>query len=226
MIRSPEQGVTLDTAATRVVVIDDHPLFRKGVADLIAMSPNLTLVGEAADGESGIQVVGLTNPDLVLLDLNMKGLGGLETLKHLREQNPEVRVVMLTVSDSEEDVVAALRAGADGYLLKDMEPEEILSGLMRATQGRLVLSDRLVDLIAQALRDEQTPARPSEAGLTPREEEILALLERGCSNKLIARDLNLTVGTVKVHVKHILKKLRLKTRLEAAIWAVQNRGAS
>lgn len=226
MIRSPEQGVTLDTAATRVVVIDDHPLFRKGVADLIAMSPNLTLVGEAADGESGIQVVGLTNPDLVLLDLNMKGLGGLETLKHLREQNPEVRVVMLTVSDSEEDVVAALRAGADGYLLKDMEPEEILSGLMRATQGRLVLSDRLVDLIAQALRDEQTPARPSEAGLTPREEEILALLERGCSNKLIARDLNLTVGTVKVHVKHILKKLRLKTRLEAAIWAVQNRGVS
>lgn len=213
-----------DGRPSRVVVIDDHPLFRKGVADLIAMTPSLKLVGEAADGEGGIRVVALTDPDLVLLDLNMKGLDGLETLKRLRERDPEVRVVMLTVSDNEEDVVAALRAGADGYLLKDMEPEEILGGLARVTQGRLVLSDRLVDLIARGLRDEPSPMRPSEAGLTPREEEILALLERGYSNKLIARDLNLTVGTVKVHVKHILRKLRLKTRLEAAVWAVQNRG--
>ena len=219
-----DTDTTADEGPARVVVIDDHPLFRKGVADLIAMTPSLRLVGEAADGESGTQVVGATHPDLILLDLNMKGLDGIETLRRLRELDPEVRVVMLTVSDNEEDVLAALRAGADGYLLKDMEPEEILAGLARVTRGRLVLSDRLVDLIARALREEPRPARVSEAGLTPREEEILGLLERGCSNKLIARELDLSVGTVKVHVKHILKKLRLKTRVEAAVWAVQNRG--
>jgi two-component system, NarL family, nitrate/nitrite response regulator NarL len=224
MARVQFGGMAADAGPTRVVVIDDHPLFRKGVADLIAMTPSLQLVGEASDGESGVRIVALTDPDLILLDLNMKGLDGLETLKRLRELDPEVRVVMLTVSDNEEDVVAALRAGADGYLLKDMEPEEILGGLARVTQGRLVLSDRLVELVARALRAEPSPTRPSEAGLTPREEEILALLEKGYSNKLIARDLDLTVGTVKVHIKHILKKLRLKTRVEAAVWAVQNRG--
>lgn len=224
MLRDPVVRPATDEEPTRVVVIDDHPLFRKGVADLIAMAPSLQLVGEGADGESGIRVVGSTHPDLILLDLNMKGLDGIETLKRLRDLDPEARVVMLTVSDNEEDVVAALRAGADGYLLKDMEPEEILAGLERVTQGRLVLSERLVDLVARALREEPRPARVSEAGLTPREEEILGLLERGYSNKLIARDLDLTVGTVKVHVKHILKKLRLKTRVEAAVWAVQNRG--
>lgn len=219
-------GQTEAPARTRVVVIDDHPLFRKGVADLIAMSADLDLVGEAADGASGIQVARDTLPDLILLDLNMKGLDGIETLKRLRDLDQDVRVVMLTVSDSEEDVVAALRAGADGYLLKDMEPEEILAGIERVTQGRLVLSERLTELIARALRQEPRPARISEAGLTPREEEIVGLLEKGYSNKLIARDLDLSVGTVKVHVKHILKKLRLKTRVEAAVWAVHSRGGA
>jgi len=207
-------------------VIDDHPLFRKGVADLIEMAPGLELVGEAADGESGLRVARDAGPDLVLLDLNMKGLDGIGTLRRLRELDQDVRVVMLTVSDSEEDVVAALRAGADGYLLKDMEPEDILEALERATQGRMVLSERLTELIARALREEARPAGIDDARLTAREREILALLGKGYSNKLVARDLNLSVGTVKVHVKHILKKLRLRTRVEAAVWAVQNRGGA
>ena len=211
---------------TRVIVIDDHPLFRKGVADLIDMAPGLELVGEAADGESGLRVARDAGPDLVLLDLNMKGLDGIGTLRRLRELDQDVRVVMLTVSDSEEDVVAALRAGADGYLLKDMEPEDILEALERATQGRMVLSERLTELIARALREEARPAGIDDARLTAREREILALLGKGYSNKLVARDLNLSVGTVKVHVKHILKKLRLRTRVEAAVWAVQNRGGA
>jgi two-component system nitrate/nitrite response regulator NarL len=219
-IRSPGPG------RARVVVIDDHPLFRKGVADLIAMTESLELVGEAADGESGIRVAESTRPDLVLLDLNMKGLDGIATLRRLRERGLDARVVMLTVSDSEEDVVAALRAGADGYLLKDMEPEDILAQLEHATHGRLVISARLTELIARALRDEPRPADVDEAGLTPREQDILALLEKGYSNKLIARDLDLSVGTVKVHVKHILKKLKLKTRVEAAVWAVHSHGGS
>jgi two-component system nitrate/nitrite response regulator NarL len=224
---SPGSAIrTAETPCARVVVIDDHPLFRKGVADLIAMTELLELVGEAADGESGIRVAQSTQPDLILLDLNMKGLDGIATLKRLRELDLDARVVMLTVSDAEDDVVAALRAGADGYLLKDMEPEDILAQLEQVTQGRLVISARLTELIARALRDEPRPAGIDEAGLTPREQDILALLEKGYSNKLIARDLDLSVGTVKVHVKHILKKLKLKTRLEAAVWAVHSRGAS
>ena len=209
-----------DVAPDSVIIIDDHPLFRKGVADLIAMEPSLHLVGEATNGASGVRLAQETNPDLILLDLNMKGMDGIETLRRLREADLDARIVMLTVSDSEEDVVAALRAGADGYLLKDMEPEDILDSLRRASEGRMVISRQLTELLARALRDEQRPQRPDEAGLTPREEEILRLIAKGYSNKLVARELDLAVGTVKVHVKHILKKLRLRTRVEAAVWAV------
>jgi two-component system nitrate/nitrite response regulator NarL len=207
---------------TSVIVIDDHPLFRKGVADLIGMEPSLSLVGEAADGESGLHLALETKPDLILLDLNMKGMDGIATLQRLRAAGLDARVVMLTVSDNEEDVVAALRAGADGYLLKDMEPEDILSCLHRATHGRLVISQQLTELLAHALREESRPQHIDEAELTPREAEILGLIAKGWSNKLIARDLDLSVGTVKVHVKHVLKKLRLKTRVEAAVWAVNS----
>jgi two-component system, NarL family, nitrate/nitrite response regulator NarL len=208
-------------ARTAIVVIDDHPLFRKGVADLIAMAPELILVGEAGDGESGVDVAVATRPDLILLDLNMKGLSGIQTLERLRRADLDARIVMLTVSDSEEDVVAALRGGADGYLLKDMEPEEILENLRAAGSGRLVISHGLTELIARALRDDMRPLRPDEADLTPRERQVLALLADGFSNKLIARELDLSLGTVKVHVKHVLKKLKLRTRVEAAVWAVR-----
>jgi two-component system nitrate/nitrite response regulator NarL len=207
---------------TTLVVIDDHPLFRKGVADLIAMAPELRLIGEAGDGESGVRLALTTRPDLVLLDLNMKGLNGIQTLERLRQSDLDARVLMLTVSDSEEDVVGALRAGADGYLLKDMEPEEILANLLAAGRGQLVISPRLTELIARALRAESQPVRPQAAGLTPREWQVLRLIAEGVSNKLIARELALSLGTVKVHVKHILKKLRLKSRVEAAIWAVRH----
>jgi two-component system nitrate/nitrite response regulator NarL len=209
-------------ARTAVVVIDDHPLFRKGVADLIAMAPELILVGEAGDGEGGVDVAVATRPDLILLDLNMKGLSGIQTLERLRRADLDARIVMLTVSDSEEDVIAALRGGADGYLLKDMEPEEILANLRAAGSGRLVISHGLTELIARALRDDMRPVRPDEADLTPRERQVLALLADGFSNKLIARELDLSLGTVKVHVKHVLKKLKLRTRVEAAVWAVRH----
>jgi two-component system nitrate/nitrite response regulator NarL len=207
---------------TTVIVIDDHPLFRKGVADLIGMEPSLRLVGEAADGETGLRLAMDMDPDLVLLDLNMKGMDGIATLQRLRAAELDARVIMLTVSDSEEDVVAALRAGADGYLLKDMEPEDILACLQRATRGRLVISERLTELLARALCEEPRPQRIEEAGLTPREEEILGQIAKGYSNKLIARELDLSVGTVKVHVKHVLRKLKLKTRVEAAVWAINS----
>lgn len=212
-------------AENTIIVIDDHPLFRKGLADLIAMEPALRLVGEAPDGAGGIELALRTKPDLALLDLNMKGMDGLSTLKKLKESDLDTRIVMLTVSDSEEDVVAALRAGADGYLLKDMEPEDILERLRQATRGRLVISDNLTELLAHALREEAKPGNKEEAGLTPREHEILSYIAKGYSNKLIARELDISVGTIKVHVKHILKKLKLRTRVEAAVWAINSKQA-
>ena len=208
---------------TTLIAIDDHPLFRKGVSDLIDMEPSLSMVGEAADGEAGLALALETQPDLILLDLNMKGLDGIETLKAIKETDIDARVVMLTVSDHEEDVVAALRAGADGYLLKDMEPEDTLDYLRQAAAGKMVISDRLTELLAHALRHEASqPSDLLQAGLTAREEQILKLIARGLSNKMIARELDITEGTVKVHVKHMLKKLNLRSRVEVAVWAVNN----
>ncbi len=205
-----------------VIAIDDHPLFRKGVADLIALVDSLVLVGEAASGQEGLELAVELNPDLILLDMNMKGMGGIEVLEAIKATDIDSRVIMLTVSDNEDNVVAALRAGADGYLLKDMEPEDILRQLQTAASGQFVICNKLTELLAHALRDNTVLKKPSQAGLTQREEQILKLIAKGFSNKLIARELDITEGTVKVHVKHLLKKLHLKSRLEAAVW-VANR---
>jgi two-component system nitrate/nitrite response regulator NarL len=204
------------------VVIDDHPLFRRGLADLIAMHDALHLVGAAASGEEGLTLVAEHNPDMVLLDLNMRGMDGLATLQAIKASGSEARVIMLTVSDSEEDVVAALRGGADGYLLKDMEPEEILGQLIDAAGGRLAISPRLTELLARALRQEQPPRDQESAQLTDRERQILQLISTGKSNKMIARALDITEGTVKVHVKNLLKKLNLRSRVEAAVWSIEH----
>ena len=208
---------------TTLIAIDDHPLFRKGVSDLIGMEPTLSMIGEAASGEEGLALANELNPDLILLDLNMKGMDGVETLKAIKATDLDARVVMLTVSDHEEDVVAALRAGADGYLLKDMEPEDTLDYLRQAAAGKMAISERLTELLAHALRHETSqPSDLNKAGLTAREDQILKLIAQGLSNKMIARKLDITEGTVKVHVKHLLKKLNLRSRVEVAVWAVNN----
>ncbi|HUY02137.1 MAG TPA: two-component system response regulator NarL [Rhodocyclaceae bacterium] len=212
----------MNTGGNSVIVIDDHPLFRKGVSQLIAMDDQLKLVGEASSGEAGVALAQRMNPDLILLDLNMKGMGGIDTLRALREAGLEARVVMLTVSDHADDLIAAIRSGADGYLLKDMEPEELLARIKDALFGRMVISDSLNGLLAQALRDEAVSAGRSSADLTERERAILACLADGMSNKLIGRELNIAEGTVKVHVRNLLKKLSFRSRVEAAVWAVEH----
>ncbi|MCG8025447.1 MAG: two-component system response regulator NarL [Candidatus Thiodiazotropha endolucinida] len=205
-----------------VLTIDDHPLFRKGVSDLIDMDDTLELVGEAANGPDGLVVAKQFNPDLILLDINMKGMNGLETLKAIREQEIDSRVLMLTVSDNEEDVLTALRLGADGYLLKDMEPEDILKSIRKAVEGSLVISDHLTQLLAKALReDDKLKVKDPITSLTAREKEILQCIAQGQSNKQIANVLNISEGTVKVHVKHLLKKLNRHSRTEAAAWALK-----
>lgn len=205
-----------------ILVIDDHPLMRKGIVQLVTMEASLRLIGEAGDGRQGLDLAQRLRPDLILLDLNMRGLNGLDTLKALKAtEHLESRVIILTVSDSEEDVVAALRAGADGYLLKDMEPEDVLQSLRVAAQGRMALGERVAGILADALRHESRLKPDADVGLTEREREILALIADGHSNKLIARELKIAEGTVKVHVKHLLRKLNLDSRVEAAVWAVR-----
>jgi len=206
---------------TSILIVDDHPLFRKGVKQLIQDAGGFDLVGEASSGAEGIDLAYLRQPEMILLDLNMKDMSGIDVLKVLKAADLDARVIMLTVSDQEEDLVAALRAGADGYLLKDMEPEDLVAKLIEAAHGQTVLSPALASLLVHAMRQESKPKTPDEAGLTEQERKIVERIAAGKSNKLIARELNIAEGTVKVHVKHLLKKLNLKSRVEAAVWAVE-----
>ena len=210
-----------ESTLTSLLIVDDHPLFRKGVKQLLSDAGGFELVGEASSGEEGIDLAYRYQPELILLDLNMKDMHGLDVLKVLKAADIDSRIIMLTVSDQQEDLVAALRAGADGYLLKDMEPEDLVAKLFEAASGQLVLSPALAGLLIHAMRQEAKPKSMDEAGLTEQERKIIERIATGKSNKLIARDLNIAEGTVKVHVKHLLKKLGLKSRVEAAVWAVE-----
>ncbi|GAB4296097.1 MAG: two-component system response regulator NarL [Methylophaga sp.] len=203
---------------TRILIIDDHPLFRKGVSQIISDDPNFEVVGEAASGQEGLDLAEELQPDLVLLDLNMKGMNGLETLRRFKQTDLLARYVILTVSDSEDDLMEALKTGADGYLLKDMEPEDLRANLMKASVGVTVLQDSLADVLKKALTEPDSKVDVEDAGLTDRENEILDCLAEGMNNKNIARKLGISDTTVKVHIKNILRKLNLTSRLEAAVW--------
>jgi two-component system nitrate/nitrite response regulator NarL len=208
-----------------VLVVDDHPLFRRGVTQLLAMDADIAVVGEAGNKAEALQLAGEHDPDLILLDLNLKGESGLDILSALKEEDPSRRVVMLTVSDAPDDLIGAIRAGADGYLLKDMEPEDLLGRVREALAGTTVIGDALASRLASALRQEaQDTVRGTKRDLrelTEREQAVLRCVADGMSNKLIARALNITEGTVKVHVKHLLKKLGFRSRVEAAVWAAE-----
>ena len=202
-----------------ILVVDDHPLFRKGVIQLIQAEPAFRFIGEAASGKEGITLAHQLHPDMILLDLNMKDMSGIDVLKEIKDTDLDSRVIMLTVSDQAEDLMAALQGGADGYLLKDMEPEDLMRQLAEAARGKITISESLTQLLVNSLREKNRPTGLNEAGLTDQEGRILDHLVEGKSNKLIARDMGIAEGTVKVHVKHLLKKLNLRSRLEAAVWA-------
>ena len=214
----------MNTEAASIMLVDDHPLLRKGLRQLITMSGDMEVVAEAGNGGDAIKLAVELDPDLILLDLNMQGMDGLETLRRLRDEGVTSRIVMLTVSDADEDVLSAISAGADGYLLKDMEPEDMLVQIERALSGKMVLSESITQVLATAIRNPTGKAEASSDSLTQREIEILKLIAKGLSNKLIARELDISDGTVKVHVKHLLKKLHLRSRVEAAVWMINRQG--
>lgn len=206
----------------RVLIIDDHALFRVGLKGLLEQR-NIEVVGVAADGAEGIELAEQLNPDIILLDLRMPGMGGLEVLSVLREKNQSTPVVMLTTSNEETDLIKSLRSGAQGYLLKDMEPDELVSALRDIEKGKNVVAQDLTDALARMVQGETTLEDDDGpfSSLTPREHEILCLLADGQSNKLIARNLGISDGTVKLHVKAILRKLGIHSRVEAAVIAVE-----
>ncbi|WP_019880631.1 MULTISPECIES: two-component system response regulator NarL [unclassified Methylophilus] len=205
--------------ATTVVIIDDHALFRKGVMQMISSDPEFDVIGEAASGLQGLSLVEQLKPGLALIDLNMKVMNGIETLTRIKEAKLDTKCIVLTVSDAEDDLLEALRAGADGYLLKDMEPEDLCASLKKAMSGITVLHESLTDILKNALVNPTLNKQDDDVSLTEREREILECLARGLNNKTIARHLGISDTTVKVHIKHLLSKLKLTSRLEAAVWA-------
>lgn len=208
--------------AASILLIDDHPMLRNGVKQLIELDEALRVIGEASSGAEGVALAEQHDPDLILLDLNMPGMNGLDTLVQLRTIDLSGRIVVFSVSNHEDDVVNALKRGADGYLLKDMEPEDLLKALHQAAAGQMVLSEKLTNVLVASLRDSRLAEERDVEQLTRRERDILQLITLGMTNKAIARKLSITESTVKVHVKHLLKKMKLKSRVEAAVWALQN----
>ncbi|EMF0794945.1 TPA: two-component system response regulator NarL [Proteus mirabilis] len=214
-------GAVADKAT--ILLIDDHPMLRNGVKQLLSLDTTLTVVGEAGDGIQGVKLAEELDPDLILLDLNMPGMNGFETLDQLRLRSLSGRIVVFSVPNYSDDLITALKRGADGYLLKDMEPEELLAALKQAAAGKMVVSPTLTPILAQSLREDRSESERDIDQLTPRERDILKLIAQGLSNKMIARKLDITESTVKVHVKHLLKKMKLKSRVEVAVWVHQQR---
>jgi len=210
----------------RVLLIDDHALVRKGLEELLT-SRGVEVIGSAGSGEEGIEFAKAHQPDIILLDIRMPGLSGLETLCKLRAENIDIAVLMLTMSRDEADLAQALREGAQGYLLKDMEPDELLPALNDALSGNNVVAKELIGSLTniiqgKPLEQETIQSATPLSELTPREQEILSHIAEGQSNKVIARHLGISDGTVKLHVKAILRKLGVHSRVEAAVIAVEH----
>jgi two-component system, NarL family, nitrate/nitrite response regulator NarL len=218
----------------RLLVVDDHNLFRRGLIALLGQDRRFSIVGEAADAGAAQRSAEKLQPDVILLDIHLPGVTGIDAIASLKEVAPGARVVMLTVSENEDDLAAGLRAGADGYLLKTIDTEVLANSIAQIWEGDTVVSPEMMGKLVGLLRGVHTkPNEPvSEQGsvvalndpihtLSPREAEILRLIARGDSNKLIARGLDIAETTVKIHVQHILRKLNLSNRVHAAVYATE-----
>jgi len=209
-----------------VLLVDDHTLFRKGLAELLEQRGAIRVTGMAGNVDEALALFERTPPDVVITDLNMAPLGGLALLRALRARDWHGPVLILTVSDAEEDLADAMRAGVRGYLLKDMEPEDVVDAVRRAVRGEIVVAPSMTLKLVQLMQGGGNTTASKADGisqLTARESEILDYLAQGLSNKAIARALDISYDTVKMHVKHILAKLNLTSRVEAAVLVAEQK---
>ncbi len=208
----------------RILLVDDHSLFRSGIKSLLESQQDFEVVGEASDGLEGIKRAQQLKPDIVLLDLHMPGTSGLEALQILTDEVPETVVLMLTVSEDAQDLMQALRSGARGYLLKNIEIDFLVDSIRKAINGESVMSPQMSTALMDAVREPVVEQKPEKQAvkLTPRESQIIVMLAQGESNKSIARTLDLAESTVKIHVQGILRKLKISSRVQAAVYAVEH----
>lgn len=207
-------------APISVLLIDDHTLFRSGIRLLLQRHNEFLVVGEAADGVEGVKRAIQLRPHLILMDLHMPIMNGLEALHLILQDIPDAVVLMLTVSEDADDLAKALKAGASGYLLKNIDADELIQALHKAKNGESVVSSAMTSKLVQQFR--RGEVAQNKVHLTPREQEILTSIARGGSNKEIARQFDITESTVKIHVQNILKKLALSSRVQAAIYALEH----
>jgi two-component system nitrate/nitrite response regulator NarL len=218
----------MSDAPIRVMLVDDHTLFRKGLAELLEQQGAISVAAIAGNGDEALKLLAETQPDVVICDLNMPPQGGLALLRRMRADDWRGPVLILTVSDAEEDLANAMRSGAQGYLLKDMEPDDVVDAVQRAVRGETVVAPAMTLKLVSLLQGGGQGAGRENAlkQLTAREREILDYLAQGLSNKAIARALDISHDTVKLHVRHILAKLNLSSRVEAAVFAVEHKSSA
>ena len=225
------------TRSIQLLLVDDHSLFRRGLKALLSQDERFEVAGEAGDVGEALRCLAQQRPDVILLDNHLPGVRGVDAIPALKEAAPAARVLMLTVSENENDLAAALQAGADGYLLKTVESDQLADTIVKVVEGESVISPEMLTKLVSVFRSRPATApvgapasapapleppreaAPSADLLSPREREILLLIARGDSNKLIARELDIAETTVKIHVQHILRKLELSSRVQAAVYA-------
>ncbi len=213
---------TLPLNPCSLLLLDDHPVVRQGIEALLGDQPGFIVVGSTSKGHQAIALANEHKPDIILLDFNISDMPGMETLRILRSIAARTKVIVFTASTQEEDVLTAIRAGADGYLLKSSEPHELMMHLKQSMKHQMVISRPLVGVLAKALQKTRVRQATGGAELSSREKDILSLVVHGDSNKVIGRKLLIAEGTVKVHIKNILKKLGVNSRVEAAVWASEH----
>ena len=216
----------------RILVVDDHTLFRRGLTALLQRDPQFEIVGDAGDASEAQRRAQVLQPDLILLDNHLPGVNGVDALPALIEAAPQARILMLTVSEDEQDLAAALRGGACGYLLKTIEGDALSAAIRRAMRGESVVAEEMTGKLVAAFRQaavngpelavKPVAAPVGLASLSPRESDILRGIAQGQANKEIARSLGIAETTVKIHVQHILRKLDVSSRVHAAVIAVEN----
>lgn len=208
---------------TRILLVDDHTLFRSGIRALLASQEDIDVVGEAGEGSEALKLCQILKPDIVLLDLNMPGLSGLEVLKLMLEDSPQQSVIMLTLSEEADDLLKALQLGAKGYLLKNSNVDYLVNAIRLVAQGGTAIQPEMTSTLVAGLRQNKKEETEEKEQLTLREKEVLKLVSSGQSNKEIARKLDIGESTVKFHIQSILRKLNLSSRVQAAVYASQQK---